>query len=125
MALATHIIYQDADGELVASFLFDAGWTPSAEQMDGWPDNCSHLEAPLQEPVPRKETHCVDLGGPTLAGKDQPTQDAEAKVLRKSQIEQLVAELDIKKAALSARSFDTGSIDSQITALMAEHATLP
>ena len=124
MALATHIIYLDADGSIVASFLYESGWTPSAGQMDGWPTGCSHLEAVFQEPVPIKETHCVNLTGPTLEAKDQATQDAEANALRKAQIEHLVAELDTKRAALNARDFDTGVIDSEITALLTEHASL-
>lgn len=125
MALKTHIIYQDADGEIVAAFLYEEGWTPSQAQMDGWPAGCSHLEAGLTEPVARKETHCVNVSGtPVLEAKDQATQDAEADATRKLALETQIAELDTKKAALEARSFDTTGIQAQIDALLAEHATL-
>lgn len=125
MALKTHIIYRDVDGEIVASFLYEEGWAPTQDQMDGWPAGCSHLEADPTEPVARKETHCVNVSGtPTLEAKDQATQDAEANATRKLAIEKQIAELDTKKAALEARSFDTTGIQTQIDALLAEHATL-
>jgi hypothetical protein len=121
MALTTFVIYDTSTGEIHHVRNADDGAAPTP------PAGHANLDIGLTSPKPGRKTHKVDLVGPSVVAKTGGELQSDADAARKLEIEYALVRLDSDRQNAQSRGF-TGirdAMDAEITALEAEHASLP